>query len=186
MEGNFAAITIFTLLFAVSTARISDLQALHTIKNSKVQDSNLAFEPTDPTKKSTSDQAEKVQETVNVDLTPRPDLAKIHAINRRFFSDQPRVPLSHRPYQIPILVPRSKILDRRDDVLTDVERRDSSKCMRDYRRRSRGIRGDVDEVSLAENKLAEEKVVDENKMKRREREAGFMKSIRKFLKHTFD
>ncbi|KAK1419149.1 hypothetical protein QVD17_28308 [Tagetes erecta] len=167
MEANFAAITIFTLLFAVSTARISDLQALHTIKNNKVQDSNLAFVPTDTNKKSksTHDQTEKVN---NVDLTPRPDLAKIHAINRRFFNE-PRLPLAHRPYKIPILIPRSKISD--DNVLTDVERQDSSlKCKQRNRHRIH------DEVSVAENKV-----------KRREREAeGFMKSIRKFLKHTFD
>ncbi|KAI3828786.1 hypothetical protein L1987_02896 [Smallanthus sonchifolius] len=207
MDRNFAAVAIFTLLFAVSTARISldltptDLQVERSNDrirpDCKVEDSNLAVVPTD-TKKSRSDETDRM---IRVDLTPRSDFARFHAINHRFF-DEPRVPLRsvhgrpHRRFQNLFVIPRSKISHGNDVVLSDeigdvdaenLNRRDSWKRLRfnqDYGRHRHQQRHqmyrDENDVSMPKRKFVGEKV------KTREREADFMKGIRKFLTHSFD
>ncbi|KAI3703471.1 hypothetical protein L1987_73566 [Smallanthus sonchifolius] len=207
MDRNFAAVAIFTLLFAVSTARISldltptDLQVersnVRIQPDCKVEDSDLAVVPTG-TKKSRSDEADR---TIRVDLTPRSDFARFHAINRRFF-DEPRVHLRsvhgrpHRRFQNPFVIPLSKISHGNEVVLTDeigdvdaenLYRRDSWKRLRfnhdygrhRYQQRHRMYR-DENDVSMLTRKFVGEKV------QTRERKADFMKGIRKFQKHSFD
>ncbi|KAI3809096.1 hypothetical protein L1987_25064 [Smallanthus sonchifolius] len=224
MERNFAALTIFTLLFAVSTARISldprpaDLPLLHrncevkSLPESAAGDSKLVVLPTETTR-SRSDRADTVDKSdkdrmFRVDLTPRSDYARFHAINRRFF-DERRVPL--RPYrhsQNPFVIPRSEISHRNEVILTgesgkfdaqNIHRHGAStrlKFKHDYghqhrhqHRHSHSHHNNKD-FSISKHKFAREKaksLIHQHKEKSREHEAtSFMKSIRKFLKHTFD
>ncbi|KAI3756379.1 hypothetical protein L1987_56199 [Smallanthus sonchifolius] len=226
MERNFAAVTIFTLLFAVSAARISldqrpaDLPLLHrncqvkSLPESATGDSNLVVLPTETTR-SRSDRADPVEKSekeqmFKVDLTPRSDYARFHAINRRFF-DERRVPL--RPYrhsQNPFVIPRSEISHRNDVILTgesgkfdgqNIHRHGASSRLKfkhdhghqhrhqHHHSHSHSHRNSND-VSVPKHKFARERaknLMHQHKEKTRQNEASsFMKSIRQFLKHTFD
>lgn len=240
MDHNFAAFTVFTfLLFAGSTAaRISfdpsataDLPVVQTINdasNTNIKslketqpaaatgDSNIVL-PTEILK-SESDVTDHELETektrmFRVDLTPRSDFARFHAINRHFF-DEPRVPLRsvhRRPYRQfinPFAIPRSEI-SHGDEVILSVEtgnvdakafhRRVPSKRMKvkhDYGHRHHShhhhhlhLHHANNDGSVPKHVFDREKVksmVRQHEEEKREHEAGFMKRIRKFLKHTFD
>ncbi|KAJ0482672.1 hypothetical protein HanRHA438_Chr13g0614891 [Helianthus annuus] len=217
MDTNFAAVTIFTLLFAVCTARIS----LDPQPHCKVQESNLGFVPND-TNKPGSDDPENLLEsgkdrTVSDDLTPRSEYARFQAINRRFF-DESRVPVHpvhsrpHRHFQHPIIMPRSKMSHENGVTLTreNVEkfhREASSNRLKfahehHHRHQHNHHHHNHGDNPMTKHKFVREKVGRQHqpypvnptnikpyqhKVEMREQNgAGFMKSIRKFLKHTFD
>ncbi|KAD6453575.1 hypothetical protein E3N88_08280 [Mikania micrantha] len=135
MDTNFAAITIFTLLFAVTTARISfdptptNLHVAHTDFHRQpkcvVQDSDLQFVHS-LTRKPGSDETLKSDKDrgVKIDLTPRSDLARFHAINRYFSENEPRVPIRSvhtRPnlyFQSSFVKPESKVTHGNDATTT--------------------------------------------------------------------
>ncbi|KAD4178409.1 hypothetical protein R6Q59_022003 [Mikania micrantha] len=227
MDRNFAAGTIFTLLFAVSAARISldptptDLPLVQTNCHVKslpeyttVDSTNLVVLPTETTK-SASDAADQVQKSdvdrmFRVDLTPRSDYARFHAINRRF--NEHRVPIRfdhphpYRHLKNPFVIPRSEISHRNEVIVTsengnfvarNLHRHGPSsrlKFKHDYghhhSHQHHHMHHKSKDVSMLKHKFDRENVkssIHQHKDKTMVHEASsFMKSIRKFLKHTFD
>ncbi|KAI3691845.1 hypothetical protein L6452_31647 [Arctium lappa] len=236
---NFAVFTLF-LLFAGSTAArfsvdppaTADLPLVHTtddasnaVINSLPEtqpsvtgdDSNIVLPTEIP--RSESDVTDRELETekarlFRVDLTPRSDFARFHAINRHFF-DEPRVPVQirsdhrrpHRHFVNPFAMPRSEI-SHGEEVILSVEtgnvepesfhRRAPLKRMKvkhDYGHRHHRHHhhhlhlhhGNNDGKHVFDREKVKSTVRVQHKEKKSEQhEAGFMKRIRKFLKHTFD
>ncbi|CAH1453598.1 unnamed protein product [Lactuca virosa] len=238
MEKSFASFTIITfVLFAVSAARISlnppatNLPALQCSGNDEsktmkalprpatTEDSNIIL-PSD-TPKSNSDETGKTSETNKarmhkVDLTPRSDFARFHAINRHFF-DQSRIPLHSAHHRRPNRhsvnpFPRPEISRGKEAVLfgesetskVDAEnfhrkgplKRMNSKHDYGHRRQRHRYHHNLHRYNNGvspKHMFSREKVkslVRQHKEKKSRREheaeAGFMKGIRKFLKHAFD
>ncbi|PWA60983.1 hypothetical protein CTI12_AA378250 [Artemisia annua] len=180
MDANFAAITIFTLLFAVSTARISLDQSSADTRTTNVEKSSTLVSKSEssiialPTEKKNMVSERTRTRHVNrkdniIDLTPRSDYARFHAINRHF-SDQQQHRMSHRfgksrPYRHflnPFVVPRSEISH------IDVEKFQHEVPMKRVK------------VNVKSNLVHRQEEI------KAQRELGFMRSIRKFLRHTFD
>ncbi|KAL4565440.1 hypothetical protein LXL04_029535 [Taraxacum kok-saghyz] len=236
MEKIFASFTIITfILFAVATARISlnqpatNLPAVQssndeskTMKSlpgpTTTEDSNIVLPSEKP--ESNSDKSghtpegNKKDQIFKVDLTPRSEYARFHAINRRFF-DEHRTPLHsghRRPNQRtvnPFAVPRSEISHRMEAALFGETgkvnsqnfhrkaplnrlryRHDSGHRHHRHQYRHHLQHGNND-VSVQKHAFTREKLKSsmrqhKEKKSRREHEASFMKGIRKFLKHTFD
>ncbi|KAI3505289.1 hypothetical protein L1887_27338 [Cichorium endivia] len=235
MEKSFASFTIITFLFfAVSTARISlnpPATNLPAVQSSDVESKSMKSLPgpdttedtniilPSETPKSSSDETRQMPESnkdrmFKVDLTPRSDFARFHAINRHFVN-QPRIPVrsvNRRPNRHsvnPFVVPRSEFLHENKVVLfgetSNVDAENSHRQPQWKRLRSKHDYGhrhhrhqyrhhlhhDNKDVSMPKHVFGREKPKSlarqhKEKKSQREHEASFMKGIRKFLKHTFD
>ncbi|KAI3522486.1 hypothetical protein L1887_00309 [Cichorium endivia] len=144
------------------------------------------------------------------DLTRPTNFSRFHPINRHFRGKAPRGPgqigTHRRPYRksaTQYTMPRTEVSDRNNEVAS--RRTDKSnpetfpgevpsnwlKVKHHYgsRRHHNQPRNNNDNVMKTKNVFDREKLKSlrrQHKQKKREEETGFMKNIRKFLKHTFD
>nr|GEW66826.1 hypothetical protein [Tanacetum cinerariifolium] len=216
MDANFAAVTVFTLLFAVSTARISldhspttDTRTTNVEKSSTLSESSIIALPTE-NKNMVSERTRHVTRKDNdIDLNhPRSDYARFHAINRHF-SDQQHRMSSHRfgksrPYRHflnPFVVPRSEVshIDvekyQHEVPAKRIKAKHENKHHHHHHHQYHHHhihRDDTNNnVIVRKHRFDHENHEKSNLVHRQEeikaqRELGFMRSIRKFLKHTFD
>lgn len=217
MEKNFAVVTIFALLFTVSTARISlhsspaDFPVIQNCNDIKFQPESEQSEESNSNIVLPKSQSQPTDHNLKVDLTPRSDYARFHAINRHFF-DESRTPLRSvhrrpfRHFQNPFMIPRSEISDDIHAFETKKLHRGTPikrlKSRYDYTHRhhrhqhhrlhhhENNNNNNNEDVSNSKHKIEHEKVknfVHQHNEKKREREGGnFVTSIRKFLKHSFE
>ncbi|KAI3707104.1 hypothetical protein L6452_25323 [Arctium lappa] len=214
MDNKITAFTFFTfLLFIVSAARLAVDPAPLTTTPSAVQsedasktsqqsaaDSNI-FLPGEKPKSDldANNHLPEPEKTTN-DLTSHANFSRFHPINRHFRGKVP--PQGPKPIgkqrrancRHSHKIPRTEISERMDNIKPKASRGEIQsnwfKIQHQY-----GLRRHHNNNHRDENVINTKQVFDREKLKssvrqqkqkKREEEAGFMKSIRKFLKHTFD
>lgn len=215
MENKIAAFTFFTfLLFIVSAARLAVDPPLTTTSAVGSEDvSKTSHQSTTgsnillPGEKPTSDP----DETTDNNHLPEPErttnFSRFHPINRHFHGKvPPRVPKQIGKQRRPCrhshkIIPKTS--DKTEDVASHRTDNYNPKASRGEiqsewlkikhpygpRRHHNNHRNNNDKVINTKQVIDREKLkssIRQEKQKKREEEAGFMKSIRKFLKHTFD
>lgn len=150
------------------------------------------------------------EKTTN-DLTPHANFSRFHPINRHFHGKVPprgtkQVGKPRRTCRHPMpsqKIPRTETSDKNDAAASD--RTDNLKPkasrgeiqsnwlkvkhqygLRRHHNNHRDNNGNVINTKQVFDREKLKSSVRQQKQKKREEEAGFMKSIRKFLKHTFD
>ena len=164
-------------------------------------------DPDETTTKDRLPEYEKTQtfDVSTIDPTPRLNFARLRPINRHFFDRTTRIPLRfvrrHPCRKFETMIPRTKISYGNDVILSGKTYTLDTKSLGDQvptkwlefknnygRRHHHDNHLDRDEEFVPKYKFDREKMLHSSRhhKEKRENDGGFMKRIRKFLKHTFD
>ncbi|KAI3713540.1 hypothetical protein L1987_72118 [Smallanthus sonchifolius] len=208
MEKRIAAFTIFTfLLFTVSTARIA-LESVTGADSDVVIPTNKPESKLDETTandRSPESEPTQIFDVSTIDPTPRLIFSRPHPIQRRSFDRATRIPLRFvkrhpcRKFKKAFMIPTTRsygndMISSDKTVSVDLETIGDPiptkwlEFKHKYGHRHRHYHHDKDEKFEMKYEFDGEKlnrISGHHKEKKRGLKGGFMRRVRKFLKHTF-